>query len=232
MTDLEQCIKNNNLHHAYCILGNTVDVVDKLEKIFLKELDFSVVNNPDFWYGEFDVMKIKDGRSINDLHQNRPIIGDRKIFVVTANFITEDAQNSMLKLFEEPRGDTHFFLVIPSLDNIIPTLKSRLFVIDTSETESSLINAKDFLRMSVGKRMESVKKICESVSDEEESKMEIIKFINSLEKEFKKNINFLKTSDNDIKMFEEIEKIRQYASEQSPSLKMLLEHLSLMLPVF
>jgi hypothetical protein len=85
--------------------------------------------------------------------------------------------------------------------------------------------------MTVGKRMEVVKKICESISDEEQSKIEIIKFINSLEIELKKNVNFLKTNIDDIKTFEEIENIRQYAGEQSPSLKMLLEHLSLILPV-
>ncbi|MFA5651878.1 MAG: hypothetical protein WC933_00760 [Candidatus Paceibacterota bacterium] len=232
---------NNTLHHAYCILGNCTDVINELEKFLLKELKFSTINNPDFWYGEFDVMDVDDGRAIKASHQNRPTVGDKKIFVVSANFITEKAQNAMLKLFEEPRGDTHFFLVIPSLQNIIPTFRSRLFVIDTNETgnsllatrsaDFSLINPKQFLKMPIGERMEAVKKICGSISDEEESKIEIIKFINSLETELKKKINFLKTESDEIRIFEEIEKIRQYAGEQSPSLKMLLEHISLIAPV-
>jgi DNA polymerase III delta prime subunit len=229
---LNLSIKKNNLHHAYCILGNAEDVVTGLKKLFLKELNFSVTNNPDFWYGEFDVMDIEDGRAIKILHQNRPTTGDKKIFIVSANFITEKAQNAMLKLFEEPRGDTHFFLVLPSLNNIIPTFKSRLYIIDTIETNNSIINSKEFLNMSIGERMEAVKKICGSVSDEEESKIEIIKFINSLEIELKKKINFLQTNKQEVKMFEDIEMIRQYAGEQSPSLKMLLEHVSLILPKF
>jgi len=227
----------NNLHHAYCILGNTDGIINELEKFFLKDLNFSISNNPDFWYGEFDVMDIADGRTIKSLHQNKPTFGDKKIFVVRANFITEKAQNAMLKLFEEPRGDTHFFLVIPSLNNIIPTFRSRLCIVDTNltaqmgEIGGSLINPKRFLEMPIGERMETVKKMCESISDEEESKIEVIKFINSLESELKKKINFLKTENDEIKMFEDMEKIRQYASEQSPSLKMLLEHISLILPV-
>lgn len=224
-------IKNDSLHHAYCILGNTTDVTNELEKFFKKDLKFSVIDNPDFWYGEYDTMDIEDGRSIKDRHQNRPVQGDKKIFVVSANFITEKAQNAMLKLFEEPRGDTHFFLVLPSLNNIIPTFRSRLFIIDTNESGSSIINPKEFLKMSHGARIEAVKTICASISDEEESKIEIINFINSLEIELKKKINFLKTSSDEVKLFEEIEKMRQYASEQSPSLKMILEHISLMLPV-
>ncbi len=231
MKNLNLCIKDNLLHHAYCILGNTEDVIDELKEFFLKELNFSITNNPDFWHGKFDVMDIEDGRSIKILHQNRPTVGNKKIFLVSANFITEKAQNAMLKLFEEPGGDTHFFLVIPSLNNIIPTFKSRLFVIDTNKSGSSIINSRQFLKMPIRERMEAVKKMCGSISDEEKSKIEIINFLNSLEIEFKKKVNFLKIEKNEVKMFEELERIRQYAGEQSPSLKMLLEHISLTLPV-
>ncbi len=224
-------IKKDNLHHAYCVVGNSSDVFSELEKFLTKELKFSIHDNPDFWYGEYDSMDIEDGRSIKDSHQNRPVSGDKKIFVVSANFITDKAQNAMLKLFEEPRGDTHFFLILPSLNNIIPTFRSRLFIIDTNETGTSIIDTRKFLKMTMKDRLEAVKTICASISDEEESKIEIIKFINSLELELKKKVNFLKTTDEEIKLFEEIEKMRQYASEQSPSLKMILEHISLMLPV-
>jgi DNA polymerase III delta prime subunit len=221
-------LNNNILHHAYCILGNTDDVIKELEKFLLNEINFSTENNPDFWYEKYDIMDIEDGRNIKALHQNRPIAGDKKIFVVSANFITEKAQNAMLKLFEEPRGDTHFFLILPSLANIITTFSSRLFVVNADEINNSLINPNDFLKMDIGKRMETVKKICESVSDDEKSKIEIIKFTNLLELELKKRI---KLSKENSKMFEELGKIRQYAGEQSPSLKILLEHFSLILPV-
>lgn len=231
MTHLNLLLKNNLPHHAYCILGDSRDITNELENLFVKELNFSVTNNPDFWRGNFDVMDIEDSRAIKNSHQNKPTAGDKKIFVISANFITEKAQNAMLKLFEEPRGDTHFFLIIPSLNNIIPTFRSRLFIIDTNISDSSIINSKDFLKMGIGQRMETVKKICGSVSDEEKSKIEVIKFINSLETELKSKIDLLKISKNELKMFEEIEKVRQYASEQSPSLKMLLEHISLIIPI-
>ncbi len=235
--NLNLSIKSNNLHHAYCILGNAEDVVKELEKFFLKELKFSTKNNPDFWRGEFDVMDIADGRAIKILHQNKPTTGDKKIFVISANFITEKAQNAMLKLFEEPRGDTHFFLILPSLNNIIPTFRSRLFVIGEKTSRqgleecSQIINPKEFLKMPIGKRLEVVKKICGSISDEEESKIEAIKFVNAIETEL-----FLRQSASSLResahILENLENVRQYAGEQSPSLKMLLEHLSLLLPKF
>jgi DNA polymerase III delta prime subunit len=223
--------KNTLLHHAYCIVGNTDDVVKELETFFKKELDFVIAGNPDFWYGEYDVMSIDDGRKIKELHQNKPTAGNKKIFVVSANFITEQAQNAMLKIFEEPAGDTHFFLVIPSANNLLPTLKSRMILVHHYGTDNTLINAKAFLQSSASARLEEIKKLMKSISDEEESKIEVVKFINALEVELKKQIDLGKAgSRTDI--FLEIEKVRQYASEQSPSLKMILEHIALMVPFF
>jgi len=133
----------------------------------------------------------------------------------------------MLKLFEEPSGDTHFFLIIPTVKNIIPTLKSRMIIIEHCEKGSSIINVKNFLKAPVGERLEMIKKLMNSVSDEEKSKMEVVKFINSIESELINKTDFLKSEKKSLKVFEEIEKIRQYASDASPSLKMLLEYIAL-----
>jgi DNA polymerase III delta prime subunit len=234
---LDIFIKDNFLHHAYCIVGNPVDVIAELETFLFYNLKFSIHENQDFWYGEYDVMDIEDSRKIKDLHQNRPVVSDRKVFVINTNFITEKAQNSMLKLFEEPSGDTHFFLIIPTIEKIIPTLRSRMIIVLHGEKGTSIINVKNFLKAPVGERLEMIKKLMTSIShekskdlvasDDKESKMEVVRFINSIEVELKKNIDFVKADKKYVSIFENLEKIRQYAGEQSPSLKMLLEHLAL-----
>ncbi|MFA6340812.1 MAG: hypothetical protein WCX27_01030 [Candidatus Paceibacterota bacterium] len=214
--------KNNALHHAYCIVGGD-DIVNELEKFLLKELKFSTIGNPDFWYGEYDVLDVDDSRKIKSLHGNRPTAGDRKIFVVKTNFITEKAQNAMLKLFEEPRGDTHFFLIIPSAHGLIETLKSRMNIVNQYGKGSSVIDPGNFLKMGMGERFEAIKKLMENISDEEKSKMEVVKFMNAIEADLHAN------GKKDLKVLEDIGKMRQYASEQSPSLKMILEYLALTL---
>jgi len=228
---MELFTKGNTLHHAYCIVGNSEKIILDLEKLFKKEFDFPISGNPDFWYGEYDVLDVDDSRKLKDLHQNKPTVFNKKIFVVNANFITEKAQNAMLKLFEEPSGQTHFFLIMPSSQNIIPTLKSRMIILEHEESSSSSVNGINFIKVSIGERMEIIKKLMDSISDEEKSKMEAVSLINSIEMELKNKTDFLKTDKKQLKVFEEIEKIRQYASDASPSLKMLLEYLAISLPV-
>ena len=238
-------IKGKDLHHAYCIVGNAEKIIFDLQNFLEKDLKFPVHGNPDFWYGEYDVLDIDDSRTLKELHQNKPTAFDKKVFVVSTNFITEKAQNAMLKLFEEPSGKTHFFLIMPSAQNIIPTLKSRMIILEhdfchpreggdpenqnripvsTGMTESG----KTFLKSQIGKRIEIIKNLMDSVSDEEKSKMEVVKLINSIESEI-----FLRKSTSSlfksVNLLENIEKIRQYASDGSPSLKMLLEYLAIIL---
>ncbi len=213
-----------NLHHAYAIIGDGQKNLKELQDFFVRDLQFSVQNNPDFYSAEFDVMKAEDTENIIIAHSNKPISGDKKIFILKSNFITEQAQNKLLKIFEEPRGDTHFFLLIPSANGIIPTLKSRMMIISSKQDlDESSIDVKKFLDGSVGQRMEEIKDLMEKIKDEEKSKIEVIKFINVLETQLKDTIGVK----NNVKLFEHIEKIRHYAGEQSPSLKMILEYLAL-----
>ena len=173
--------KGQNLHHAYALIGNADEILKELQNFFKKELQFQTVSNPDFWQGNYDVLDVDDSRALKELHQNRPTAGDKKIFVVSANFITEKAQNAMLKIFEEPRGDTHFFLILPNAFNLIPTLASRLMIIHHAGGDNSLINVKDFLKLSISERIEEIKKLMASITDEEKSKIEVVNFINALE---------------------------------------------------
>ena len=92
-------------------------------------MKFPVTGNPDFWQGDYNVFKIADSRKINEAHLNKPVKYDRKIFVISANFITKDAQNSLLKIFEEPNPGTHFFVIMPQ-NILLSTLRSRMQIVN------------------------------------------------------------------------------------------------------
>ncbi len=245
-------IQGKNLHHAYCIVGETNASKKEVEDVILKQLKFPIAGNPDFYFREFDNLKAEDTEAIFIAHANRPTREDKKIFILKTNFITEQAQNKLLKIFEEPRGDTHFFLLMPIANNLITTLKSRLFIINSqdedanhshknaNDSQEKNINAeniaKEFLNSPIKKRLEIIKDLMEEIKDEEKSKIEVMRFINSLEGELIKRIAEKSGTNAEARgkilnqnrvLFEQIEKIRSYASEQSPSLKMLLEYLAL-----
>jgi len=223
--------KTGRLHHAYGILGDKEKAKAEIRDFLLKELKFPVTKNADFSETEHNVFKIADSRALNTAHLNKTVKQDRKVFVVYANFITKDAQNSLLKIFEDPTPDTVFFLVMPEGTDLIPTLKSRLIFGKTGgdDTESQ---AEDFLNAKIGKRMEIVAKIVKDIKDEKMNKAGAIKFIKNLEKVIKQNHKTKKThgsKDESLLVIEDLEKAISYANDESPSIKVILEHLALVL---
>jgi DNA polymerase-3 subunit delta' len=53
-----------------------------------------------------------------------------KVIVLTANRFTPIAQNKLLKIFEEPPSKTYFILMTPLKSGLLPTIRSRLPIID------------------------------------------------------------------------------------------------------
>jgi len=230
--------KTGRLHHAYGVFGDKEKIKDELVTFLTQDLKFPVNDNPDFWQGEFNVLKVEDSLNINKNHLILPVKYERKVFVVYTNFITRNAQNSLLKIFEEPRADTVFFLILPSASDLLPTLKSRLIISQKSSSqkkknESKLnINVEEFLQSNLGERLSVIAKIIKDIKEEKITKSDAINFLKNLENFIQANSKSgnsgMKKNKNLLAM-EDIEKAISYASDESPSMKVILEHLAMVL---
>jgi len=232
---LKNQLKKDELHHAYLIEGATTGVLEELRSFLENELRFSVKGNPDFWCGEFDTFGINDGREIKEMQSRRPMIGDLKIFIISANFFTTEAQNSLLKVFEEPTEGTHFFIITQNMDTLLPTLRSRLSVISFSELsietisnqiEDISVDVYEFLKSSKSKRIALLKDIIEN-----KNKNSAISFLNNLETAIHQLGNPMSKLGENKFVFEEIIKCKKYLNGRSPSVKMILEHVVLTVPL-
>lgn len=235
-----------NLHHAYLLEGERENIFRSLLDFLNEKLNFPVVANPDFWMGEFDRLGIDDSREIKEFQSRRAFSGGKKILVVKTNFITHEAQNSLLKVFEEPTENTHIFLIIPSVEGLLPTLKSRLMIIqhlDVSRPsgelgrETSKLGVEEFLKADVTKKFELIKVFLPKTKTDKINKIEVINFLNELEQvlyeKFQQERATAKPSPQLAELenvFSEIRQCRSYLSDRSPAVKMILEHLSQIIP--
>ena len=98
-------------HHAYLIEGSHEEVWPDL-KSFLEELGIQTEGNPDFSFLVFDTFKIDDARNIKSFSNektftpNEDETKDKKILIVSANNFLQEAQNTLLKMFEEPNQNS------------------------------------------------------------------------------------------------------------------------------
>lgn len=239
------------LHHAYCLSGERRQMLFELRRFLETELDFKTRANPDFWLAEFDTFTLDDARALINESARRATVGDRRIFVVATNFIIHEAEQALLKLLEEPNIGNHFFLVLPSADILIDTLRSRLAEISSTRDisqdkdlsagkirHSRSVGAdfahpdpELFLSVTASRRLETVKTFLEALADDEVSRQEAIVFLNQLEQKLRGAFAPEKFTAEIIFAFDELSKARSYLYDRSPSVKILLEHVALLLPL-
>lgn len=211
------------LHHAYLIEGDRESVLESLLRFVTDDLGMATRGNPDFHQQEFETFGIDDGRRIEGLASKKSISGGRQVFVLATTFMTTEAQNALLKLLEEPKDGTHFFILVPSHESVLPTVRSRMLLLSLKDAGMGADRARQFLTADVATRLELLTPIID-----EKNKAGALSFLNELEAEITKQ---QKIPGGDMRhALAEIERCRGYLNDRAPSVKMLLEYIAGIVP--
>jgi len=220
-------------HHAFLFLSEDENVLWILADFLKTGLDFDLNNNPDYWQKDTDTFGIDESRELKDRHLNKAL--DQrgiKVFAVRTKFITNEAQNALLKILEDPQPNSFFFFILPSSENILPTLMSRFMPIkrmagnEKQEKSTAVPFEMDyFLSLSIPARIRLLGQIIE-----DKDKGEAKKFLNHLEMAMRKKIKLKDVSNQEISAFEIISKSRNYLNNRSASVKIILENVAMAIP--
>ena len=211
--------------HAYILSGNPDDVIRHISLFLEKNFKATREGNPDYSHERYDVLGIDEARSLKETQGRRSFDGGNKFFVISAGSITREAQNALLKVFEEPTSGTFIFLILPTFRGILPTLRSRVRTLDLGRTARDMSQIKLFLKTPRGERLELpfIKKM---VTDKE--RLAIVTFFEALEKYItEEGFSRKKEFQSFLRDFLATKK---YIHDRAPSLKMLLEHVVLIAP--
>ena len=214
------------LHHAYGLSGPREEVLADVLQFAETALKLPYRGNPDVFVWQCDTLTVDDSRRVKEV-QSRKAFVDRKVIIIAFHSATNEAQNALLKAVEEPTERTHIFLIVPRLDLLLPTVRSRLFTAEYTAHASSEAakQAQVFLGANVGERLAIVKKIADDIADEKIGKNFALEFLNHLEQEL-----WAKKKTKETGIFDEIALCRKYLSDRSASVRMLLEHIAVALP--
>lgn len=229
---LKAHIEKKEFHHAYLLCGDAGRCREHAFEISRAILSGSgeLTANPDFLHRRFELFGIDDSRELKIRSASRTIGGKAKVFVLEISTFSGESANAMLKLAEEPVPGVHFFVIVPTADTVIPTLRSRFLVIDLppnleAELPSEKL-AEEFLKNPPVKRVAAAKKIGEKA----EPRKEAADMIKGLEIIFEKLIHDSEKRKTAAKALDEIQRSGRFLADRASSPKMILEHLALVLP--
>lgn len=165
-------------------------------------------------------LSIADARELTLRAHRMPVAAQVQVFVVQAATLTLEAQNALLKLFEDPPARTQFFLVVPQEGMVLPTLLSRMMRVDSvQENTSDHSQAEAFITASVAQRLALVAALAK---DKDTQKIESL--LAGLEAWAHGDFAARQQTVHALML------VRPYIGMRGASTKMLLEELALSLP--
>ncbi len=219
-------------HHAFVIEARVEEGVKTAQEWVEKELGLDVKANPDVIVLSYGLFSVADARRVSEVAMQAPLRGRDKVIIIAASRAYHEAQNALLKIFEEPSADTHLFLILPSLGGLLPTLRSRVQILEKVESRKQKGEipefAHEFLKMSKEKRASLIKKLAAGKSDEDrrENRDTVIALVNGIEKAaYRSGSSAERTA-----LLTDIAVLRGYLYDRSAPVRMILEHLSLVIP--
>tara|TARA_B100000745_G_scaffold296043_1_gene240890 strand:+ start:1631 stop:2248 length:618 start_codon:yes stop_codon:yes gene_type:complete len=167
-----------------------------------------------------DRLGIADARALIAQAQQTAVTASGRSFVLVAGNIPVEAQNALLKLFEEPPKGVQFHLIIPQEGLLIPTLRSRVQLVartTTADNENDLFQT--FLTSSYAERLTCIADI---TKQKDAASIEAI--IHGAEQYAARDVV------TNAGIAPSVLLAREYVQTPGASKKMLLEELALALP--
>lgn len=218
-----------NRHHAFVIEAGVEEGIEMAQAWAEKELGMKVQGNPDVAVMRYGLFPVEEARRVSELAAGKAFAGTTKVVIIAATRAYHEAQNALLKLFEEPPRGTYLFLVLPTLGSLLPTLRSRVQILTLSVGSSKLeVAALEFMKASKEKRSAMIKKLTSGKDEEERRELrdEAIAIVNGIEAVAYRNL----TSVERTALLSDIATLRGYLYDRSAPVRMIMEHLSLVIP--
>lgn len=167
----------------------------------------------------YDRIGVSEVKLITSSSQLRPTVGVEQTFVIQTLFVTHEAQNALLKLFEEPPVGLVFVLVLPPAVKLLPTLLSRIGQeIHPTLTESSNQVWDEFLQATPTDRLAQID--AWQKTKEPQWLQSIVTGVHSI-----------KSADVPTATLSAVQLVGERLTTRGASNKMLLEHLALIVPL-
>lgn len=200
-------------------------------------LQMEVRGNPDVIDLSYRLFSVDDARKLASFAEGVPTKGDTKVIILSAGRFFHEAQNTLLKLLEEPPAGTIFILAVPSIGILLSTLRSRLSPLPNTDCSEEPETAENFLSLSeadqakyFGKLADRSKASNSNKEDQQTARIEALTFVQSMIRIA--HARFRKfPEDRELQAFlKDLESFARLLHERSTSLKLIFEHLLLTIP--
>lgn len=213
----------NTGHHAVAIVGDPLELLPAVEDC-LNSLNIGLA---DRWCEVFDNLHIDTSREIKNWQTTKPMAGETKYGVFGIGTANNEAQNTLLKVLEEPTVGVRFVLLINSTGILLPTVLSRLEVFNFEPKIHESEKAKEFLSAEPVNRLALLEEMFDYKKDEQ-VRLKVIKFLSECERVVQSQISAGGTPPAG---FSVLSRALRQLSDRSAVPRLIMDHVATTLPI-
>lgn len=227
-------------HHAYVVAGEHAAALEQTTDFLESTYGLSSKANPDFIVRNYGLFSVEDARALTALALLAPVTGETKALILVVERIYREAQNALLKLLEEPPAGTVIMLLVPHEAMLLPTVRSRVVVLQQGSKDSVKEHdvsreAKEFLDASPKTRTAIIKKLTSGKDEDARRALRdtALLIMDGVEVHIYSVYQKEKNSTKRIALravLSDLEVLRGYMYDRAAPVRMIMEHLSLVLP--
>lgn len=203
---------------AYLVRGAARSLEAVIER--LRAESVTDPGSPDLFSRVYRKFGVDEAEEIRARARLRPVRDPRRVLAFFAPAPTTEAQNALLKTLEDSSGDPLFFIVTPSPETLLPTVRSRAQLLEITQTEDTDVSA--FLAATREKRLEMLKPLYGHDADEGRDMAAVRAFLHALERALSER--------PDREAVRAVYRAEKYVGDKGSLLKALLEQVALLTP--
>jgi hypothetical protein len=230
-------------HHAYIYAGGREEGTEEARGFAARELSLEGEANPDIIERSYSLLSVEDARALRDIATLSAVGGGSKVLIVSVERMFHEAQNALLKLFEEPPEDTVLILIVPTTGIVLGTLRSRVVPLPSVPKKRKTAPmdgiGSEFLEAGAAGREKLISKLLDrSKSDKDEEKQaaraDSLRILEALERRtheawVAKDVAPKKAGEY-AQFLNELDRFIPILHERSAPLKQIFEHVLIVLP--
>ncbi|HEX5774579.1 MAG TPA: hypothetical protein VFY28_01305 [Candidatus Paceibacterota bacterium] len=215
---------------AFVAYGDITAGIEDARTYGAQALGLPAGSSPDVILLTYGLFPVEDARRVGETIAHAPLLHERTLTIIAAERIYHEAQNALLKLFEEPPAHAVLVLVVPAEGQLLSTLRSRLAPLPRSRTQGAR-RTHPFLAAAPLEREKMVAKLLDRArsggdEDKQAARAEAIRLVEDLIRA----VYALEESEERALLLRELDRFLPILHERSAPLKLIFEHLLLVLP--
>lgn len=169
---------------------------------------------------EVAALTIDDVRRIIGLAYQTPGSYSKRCLVIVTRTINREAQHALLKVLEEPPATTEFYIIMPTIAGLVPTVLSRVMMAPVAPTAASAWPTvfSGFMQDTVAKRLETIAGIAKQKADQDYDALY-------------DGLTLYAGTVSEPTVLTAVESALRFLRQKGAAKKMIWEHLALALPV-